>query len=161
MWDFLPFILGTDSLAEDIYFLSFTTRDHVLVRTTGAYYLAIFSFDIVSRGIIPLTTPTVYGLFVLESFHMVVSTRVAWALLCNGWGDLSALTFVGWQDAFIPILTGISEFTRRLTVLWIVFSSPASGWVQLFYAWRIKILCEKSRAGTIVAFSIIPVRLYT
>ncbi|KAI0317375.1 hypothetical protein OF83DRAFT_148290 [Amylostereum chailletii] len=88
-----------------------------------------------------LISVTVYGLFVLETFHTVIITRVVWALLCEGWGIESALTRISWVDAFIPITAGL-----------------VSGWAQAFYAWRIWVLGARSQMWSIIAGSIMLVR---
>ena len=97
-----------------------------------------------------------YGVFFLEALHSFASTRVAWALLCDGWGDPAALRRVGWQDVLVPLLSGVG------TSIWVsIYTSSliwleVAAWVQLFYVWRIKVL-GASRLWTILAMSIVPV----
>ncbi|TFY79283.1 hypothetical protein EWM64_g4729 [Hericium alpestre] len=63
---------------------------------------------------------TVYGLFIVDTFHTVIVTDVGWSFLCKGWGDLNALRFTSWGFDITPLVSGI-----------------AAAWVQLFFAWRI------------------------
>ncbi|KIK53530.1 hypothetical protein GYMLUDRAFT_232775 [Collybiopsis luxurians FD-317 M1] len=68
---------------------------------------------------------TVYGLFVIDTWHTVAITSIAWSFLVSGWGNPDALRFTGWGFAFIPFISGLS-----------------AAWVQLFFAWRIFVLGE-------------------
>ncbi|TFY81198.1 hypothetical protein EWM64_g2814 [Hericium alpestre] len=68
---------------------------------------------------------TVYGLFIIDTFHTVIVTDVGWSFLCTGWGDLNALRFTSWGFNIIPL----SEE-----------STLAAAWVQFFFAWRIRTL---------------------
>ncbi|KAH9973261.1 hypothetical protein BGW80DRAFT_1309177 [Lactifluus volemus] len=73
------------------------------------------------------STGTVYGLYLLDVAHSMISTIAAWSVLCSGWGKPSTLIYTNLNFALIPIVTGI-----------------ISGWVQLFFAWRIWVLGKSS-----------------
>ncbi|KAI0319696.1 hypothetical protein OF83DRAFT_1169981 [Amylostereum chailletii] len=108
------FLFGINVVQVYIYALSFP-RDHKLVRIT------------------------VYGIFIMECFQIAVATAAPWSLLCDGWGQESALTRVRWQDPFIPLVDGL-----------------VGTWVQLFYAWRIHIL-GRSKLWTTISVGLLPV----
>jgi hypothetical protein len=48
-------------------------------------------------------------MFIGETLLNIVITRVAYVLLCQQWGNRSALLRLEWTDAFIPILSGVGE----------------------------------------------------
>ena len=52
----------------------------------------------------------VYSIFLLEALHSFASTHVAWALLCDGWGNPDALKRIGWDDALVPLISGIGAY---------------------------------------------------
>ena len=87
-----------------------------------------------------------WGIFVLETALTVITTRVTYTLLCEGWGDPNALTRLTKVDAFIPVIAAFGEpasyrgIRARATDGVVV-----SGWVQSFYAWRIYELSRHAR----------------
>ncbi|KAI0299867.1 hypothetical protein BC826DRAFT_715853 [Russula brevipes] len=63
---------------------------------------------------------TVYGLYLLDLVQTVFVTDVAWAALCAGWGNRKALVYTPWGFSMTPIASGL-----------------ISGWVEIFFAWRL------------------------
>ncbi|KAI0035535.1 hypothetical protein K488DRAFT_82976 [Vararia minispora EC-137] len=106
----------------------------------GLLALQTYNYSVSYRRDLLVVRATVYGVFISETLLNIVTTRVAYALLCSGWGDVSALLRLEWTDAFIPVLTGL-----------------VSGWVQLFYAWRIYVLGGRAKMWKMVAALIVPV----
>ncbi|VDC06161.1 unnamed protein product [Peniophora sp. CBMAI 1063] len=86
----------------------------------GLLVLQTYHYRRKSRHDHPSIRMTVWGIFVLETALTVITTRVTYTLLCNGWGDPDALRRLSRLDAFIPAIGGL-----------------VSGWTQTFYAWRI------------------------
>ncbi|KAI0319693.1 hypothetical protein OF83DRAFT_1169979 [Amylostereum chailletii] len=116
----------------------------VLLGSLAAWFL--FGINVVQVYVYALHFPedpklvkvTVYGIFIVECFQIIVATAAPWYMLCKGWGNESSLTSITWNDPFIPLLDGF-----------------VGGWVQVFYAWRIYIL-GRSKTWTAVALGILP-----
>ncbi|VDC04858.1 unnamed protein product [Peniophora sp. CBMAI 1063] len=106
----------------------------------GLLVLQTYHYRKRSRRDHPGIRLTVWGLFVLETALTVITTRVTYNLLCNGWGDPNALMRLTRVDAFIPVTSAL-----------------VSGWVQAFYAWRIYELSHHARpwnwaSGVVILF---------
>ncbi|KZV70578.1 hypothetical protein PENSPDRAFT_685422 [Peniophora sp. CONT] len=108
----------------------------------GALFLQMFTYMTHFRRDRWIVTITVYGVFLAETLLLIVTTRVVYALLCEGWGDREALNRLTWVDAFIPILSGV-----------------ISGGVQIFYAFRIYILGRKTMTWASAALITLPFML--
>jgi len=81
---------------------------------------------------------TAYGVFLAETVLVVITTRVTYQILCAGWGDPEALTRLSPLDASMPVLLGL-----------------VSGWVQIFFAWRIYALGERKMMWSIMTVLIV------
>ncbi|KAI0291511.1 hypothetical protein B0F90DRAFT_1391770 [Multifurca ochricompacta] len=88
----------------------------IMVLQVYVYYLA-FPGD-------PLwTKAAVYGLFVLDTIDSVITTDVAWKMLCRGWGKPETLIKTDWGFAMTPVIDATIPI-----------------WVHMFYAWRLWVL---------------------
>ncbi|VDC04822.1 unnamed protein product [Peniophora sp. CBMAI 1063] len=105
----------------------------------GALFLQMFTYITHFRRDRLIVAVTVYGVFLAETLLLIVTTRVVYALLCEGWGDQQALNRLTWVDAFIPVLSGV-----------------ISGGVQTFYAFRIYILGRRTMTWASAALVTVP-----
>ncbi|KAJ7474319.1 hypothetical protein FB451DRAFT_1248606 [Mycena latifolia] len=65
----------------------------------------------------------VYTVYLLDIAQTAITSHFAFKVLCDGWGDPTALSNLPWSSAAIPIGTGL-----------------VSASVQIFFAWRIYVL---------------------
>ncbi|KAH9980494.1 hypothetical protein BJV74DRAFT_981662 [Russula compacta] len=104
----------------------------ILTMQLYVYYVS-FPTD---RGWIKFT---VYGLYLLDLVQSVLITEVAWVVLCPGWGKSTSLVYTSWGFSLTPVVSGL-----------------ISGWVQIFFAWRVWALGHSTfwRVVTMVIFAI-------
>ncbi|KAJ7474318.1 hypothetical protein FB451DRAFT_286964 [Mycena latifolia] len=65
----------------------------------------------------------VYTVYLLDVAQTAIASHLAFKILCDGWGDPTALSGLPWPGAATPIFTGL-----------------ISASVQIFFAWRIYVL---------------------
>ncbi|KAJ7474313.1 hypothetical protein FB451DRAFT_1248590, partial [Mycena latifolia] len=65
----------------------------------------------------------VYTIYLLDVAQTAISSHFAFKVLCDGWGDPTALSSLPWSSAATPIFTGL-----------------ISASVQIFFSWRIYVL---------------------
>lgn len=86
--------------------------------------------------------------YVAELLQVVLATRDAFRTFGPGWGDIEILDQVGWVWFSIPVMSSISKthfLSGYFTVLiGYVFVLTVSFTVQMFFAWRIRILSRKN-----------------
>ncbi|KAJ6517118.1 hypothetical protein DFH09DRAFT_1048811 [Mycena vulgaris] len=85
----------------------------------------------------------VYTTFLLDVLQTALSSHFAFEVLATGWGNPAAITHPPWSNVAVPVTTAL-------------VSAP----VQVFFAWRIYVLKQKSRftwavCGLIIALSLI------
>jgi len=66
---------------------------------------------------------TVYALYLFDLAQTVIVTDSAWVALCAGWGNPTSLVHTTWGFSMIPVVSGL-----------------ISSWVQIFFAYRVRIL---------------------
>jgi len=108
-----------------------------------------------------------YGVYLIDLVQTACITDAAWTTLCEGWRNPSALMITNWSFYMTPIVSGLSKCCAVLDLIFltqrITFPPgprvPVSGWVQIFFAWRVWAL-GRSHFWTAVTALIVAVRAH-
>ena len=116
---------------------------------TDIYYLA-FPGDPLQRKIL------VYGVYTIELVQAILLARMASIEFAAGFGNFEALNTIGLLSLAVPILSSIGmcfflNFSWPcVRVIRLLTSNSVTAIVQLFYAYRIKLLADNYFISSVV-----------
>jgi hypothetical protein len=109
-----------------------------------------------------------YGLYLLDLVQTVFVMNFAWTALCGGWGNAAALMHTNWCFSMTPIVGGMSEWCAVLCIessdfsVSLFFRVVVSGWVQIFFAWRVWAVGRSSLWKAVTAVIVaVRIRVYS